>query len=611
MGTKGSKAGGDASAAGADTGVLNIYGYEGCSFHMRAMARANDVASQSGGRLSVETQTWPRPEFKEWVAGESQKHDVKHGSSPFVTLNGKYLGGCDDTLAWLDSAVAEWKAGAKLIDDDEPETHNYDYDMIVVGGGSGGMALSKAAATLLTPNGDVDPKVCCLDFVKPSPPGSTWGFGGTCVNVGCIPKKLFHTAAITRDTIMHAPKYGAPEEVTKAGETVWETVRGNIQQHIKKLNFGAVAEVRSGNVKYKNALGELKDAHTVECTNKKGKKETITARRIVLAMGGRPAYPDIPGAREYGVTSDDIFSLEKAPGKTVVVGASYIALECAGFLTGLGYDTTVLMRSIPLRGFDQEMANIITDFMEAEGTHFKKGVTPTEVKKDEAGKLHVVLSNGESIECDTVLFAMGRVPDAKINLEAAGVKTHPKSGKIVVDSVERTSTPNIYAIGDIIHEGLELTPVAIQTGRLLAKRLYGGGSQLMSQEMVPTTVFTPLEYGCVGPSEEDAIKQYGESNIEIYHTKFTPLEWTVADKPANVCYLKLITSKKENEKVIAFHILSPNAGEILQGVSVAIRAGATKAHFDDTVGIHPTIAELFTDLKVTKSSGVSADQGGC
>eukprot|EP01063_Lacrimia_lanifica_P038950 TRINITY_DN840_c0_g3_i1.p1 TRINITY_DN840_c0_g3~~TRINITY_DN840_c0_g3_i1.p1 ORF type:complete len:502 (+),score=231.24 TRINITY_DN840_c0_g3_i1:70-1575(+) len=499
-----------------------------------------------------------------------------------------------------------------FIDDAEPEQHSYDYDVIVIGGGSGGMAVSKAAAKFLTPPGsNSDPKVCCLDFVKPSPPGTTWGFGGTCVNVGCIPKKLFHTAAITRDVILHSPQYGAPESLGKTGDTVWEEVMQNIQMHIKKLNFGSVAEMRDVNVKYKNALGELKDAHTVECTNKKGKKETITARRIILAMGGRPAYPDIPGAREFGITSDDIFSLKKSPGKTVVVGASYIALECAGFLTGLGYDATVLMRSIPLRGFDQQIAEKIVDFMAAEGTKFIKGVTPTAVEKLDSGKLKVALSNGDSVECDTVLFAMGRVPDAKINLEAAGVKTHERSGKIITDENERTSTPNIYAIGDIIHGGLELTPVAIQTGRHLADRLYNNGTTLMKQHLVPTTVFTPLEYGVVGPSEEDAIKEYGEENIEVYHTQFQPLEWTVPEKAATACYLKMITLKKEKDRVVSFHILCPNAGEILQGVAVAVKCGATKQHFDDTIGIHPTIAEMMCDLKVTKSSGASVDQGGC
>ena len=577
---------------------LVVTGWKGCPFHDKAAIAAQEVSTRSGGNVGVRVNTMERDAFREWAVGEGERLGKQHKTSPLVTKDGALLGGCDDTLAYLKAYEASSANNVQLKDDAESDDHKYDFEMIVIGGGSGGMALSKAAAELLTPDGlanGAEPKVCCLDFVKPSPPGTKWGFGGTCVNVGCIPKKLFHTAAIHRDTIMHAPHYGAPEELAQPTQFSWENVKDNIQMHIKSLNFGSVSELRSANVKYKNALGKMIDAHTVECTNKKGATESITARRIVLAMGGRPAYPDIPGAKEYGITSDDIFSLEKSPGKTVVVGASYIALECAGFLTGLGFDTTVLMRSIPLRGFDQQMAGIIVDHMAAEGTTFRRGVTPTKVEKLDNGKLVVYLSDNASIECDTVLFAMGRVPDNKVDLAAAGVET-AKSGKIIVDKAERTSTPHIYAIGDIIEGGLELTPVAIKQGRLLAKRLYDHGTGLMSQAAIPTTVFTPLEYGVCGYAEEDAIKAFGENNIEVYHSFFKPLEWSVAKKPDGVCYIKMITDLKNNEKVIGFHILTPNAGEILQGVAVAMRAGATKEMFDDTIGIHPTVAELMTTL---------------
>ena len=571
-----------------------INGYDGCGFADRAIAAAEKLAATSGGTVTVRSSMVPRSEFKDWATKESAARGVSHLTSPFVVHNGTFLGGCDDTLRLLGEIAAK---GAKLVDDDEPQEHSYDYEVIVIGGGSGGMAASKAAADLLTPDGlaqGMDPKVCCLDFVKPSPPGTKWGFGGTCVNVGCIPKKLYHTAAIHRDTVMHAPRYGAPENLADPVPIEWSRVRENIQMHIKSLNFGSVSEMRSANVKYKNALGKLVDAHTVECTNKKGAKENITARRIVLAMGGRPNYPTIPGAKEHGITSDDIFSLEKSPGKTVVVGASYIALECAGFLTGLGYDTTVLMRSIPLRGFDQQIAEGIADFMQEEGTHFRRGVTPTKVEELPTGRKVVHLSNNETIECDTVLFAMGRVADTQIGLEEAGV-TLAKSGKVIVNSVERTSKSNIYAIGDIVEGGLELTPVAIQAGRLLMKRLYGKATKLLDATNIATTVFTPLEYGVVGYSEEDAIAKFGEANIEVYHMKFKPLEWTVAQK-GDGCYIKMITDKKNDERVIGFHILTPNAGEILQGVAVAVKAGATKEMFDDTIGIHPTVAELMTTL---------------
>jgi len=186
-----------------------------------------------------------------------------------------------------------------------------------------------------------------------------------------------------------------------------------------------------------------------------------------------------------------------------------------------------------------------------------------------------------------------------------------KSGKVVVDKYERTSVPHIYAIGDIIEDGLELTPVAIQSARLLARRLYRGGTELMDQLNVSTTVFTPLEYGVVGYSEEDALKKFGEKNIEVYHQSFQPLEWTLPKRPNSSCFMKLVCDKADDERVVGFHVLSPNAGEITQGVGLAFQCGVKKAHFDKCVGIHPTIAEVFTTMTITKSSGDSAAAGGC
>lgn len=487
------------------------------------------------------------------------------------------------------------------------------YDLLVIGGGSGGLAASKAAAKF-------GKKVAVCDFVRPSPAGTTWGLGGTCVNVGCIPKKLMHQASLLGEAINDASSYGW--EVPEKPVHNWGSMVNAVQMHIKSLNFGYRSELMTNKVKYMNAYATFVDPHTVEAVDKKGMKTTITADTFVIATGGRPKVPDIPGA-ELTISSDDIFNMKSPPGKTLVIGASYVALECAGFIHGVGYDTTVMMRSIPLRGFDQQMAGKIKDYMVEGGIPFIEGAVPTAVEGVSDGKKRVswATSAGEmgADEFDTVLVAVGRdVCTGALGLEAAGVELNSRSGKVFTVG-EQTNVPHIYAIGDIIDgEALtppskltELTPVAIQAGKLLAARLYGGATGMMDYTNVPTTVYTPIEYGCVGLAEEDAEAVYGAENLEVYHSYFKPLEWTVPHRGDNACYAKLICDINDSERVVGLHVVGPNAGEMTQGFGVAMKLGATKATFDETVGIHPTSVEQFTTLSVTKRSGVSAETTGC
>ncbi|KAJ9589625.1 hypothetical protein L9F63_017165, partial [Diploptera punctata] len=525
----------------------------------------------------------------------------KQKTVPNVFVNKTHVGGCDATFEALDNGkLNELLAGI-----------SYDYDLIVLGGGSGGLAASKEAATL-------GQKVLVCDYVKPSPKGTTWGLGGTCVNVGCIPKKLMHRAAIIGCDLKDAPHFGwkIPESV----EHNWDEMVSNIRNYIKSLNFGYRKSLREKKVDYKNAFVTFIDNHTVELTNKAGKKETVSGRHFIIACGGRPNYPDIPGAIEYGITSDDIFSLSHHPGKCLIVGASYIALECAGFLHGLGFDCTIMVRSIFLRGFDQQVAEMIGDHMKNHGIKFIRPCVPTKVEEINEGKpgLYKVtakmMDTKEIVEGEynTVLFAIGRSACTDpLNLQNVGVIINPSNKKIVVDGTEHTSMKNIFAIGDVIDGKLELTPVAIQAGQLLARRLYGKSDVPMDYQNVPTTVFTPLEYGFVGLSEEDAIKKYGESDIEVYHSNYNPLEYALSKRDENTCYAKLVCVKSEQDRVVGLHILGPNAGEITQGFALGVKLNAKKSDFANLVGIHPTDAEIFTTMNVTKSSGLSVQKTDC
>lgn len=522
---------------------------------------------------------------------------------PNVFINGKHLGGCDDTL----KAHAENQL-LNMIN--EEVSSSYEYDLIVIGGGSGGLAAAKEAANL-------GKKVALLDFVKPSPQGTSWGLGGTCVNVGCVPKKLMHRASILGEEFHDSKAFGwdVPPQIKHN----WDTMKNAIQDHIGSLNWGYRVDLRDKKVNYVNGYGEFINNHKINATKQNDTTVEMTAEYFIVATGERPRYPDIPGAKEYAITSDDLFSLPYCPGKTLCIGASYVSLECAGFLAGLGLDTTVMVRSILLRGFDQQCAEIIGDYMQKHKVKFIRGAVPTKIERIEEGtpgkyRVTAQTSATEQIveEYNTILMAIGRDPcTSGIGLENVGVQLNPKSGRVICNDQDQTSTAHIYAIGDIVEGRPQLTPVAIQAGRLLARRLFTSSPVLCDYRSVPTTVFTPIEYGAIGYSEEDAVQAFGEDNIEVYHSNFMPLEWTVPHHEENACYAKIICNSAENERVIGFHVVGPNAGEITQGYAVAMRRGATKEDFDMTIGIHPTCSETFTTLSVTKRSGESTEVSGC
>ncbi|CAH2277520.1 thioredoxin reductase 1, cytoplasmic isoform X1 [Pelobates cultripes] len=532
---------------------------------------------------------------------------VMETALPSVFVKEKFIGEYDGIIKLSKEGLFQ-----KLLEGKEEKTSDnaYDYDLIVIGGGSGGLAASKEAT-------QYGKKVLVLDYVTPSPLGTQWGLGGTCVNVGCIPKKLMHQAALLKQALKDCQKFGW--QVDSNIQHSWETMTESIQSYIGSLNWNYRVSLLEKEVKYENGYGEFVEPHKIKTTNSRGKVKYFTAEKFIIATGERPRYLGINGDKEYCITSDDLFSLPYCPGKTLVVGASYVALECAGFLAGLGLDVTVMVRSILLRGFDQQMATKIGDHMEEHGVKFIRQFVPTKIEQIEAGTPGKLLVTSQSTdgteiteEYNTVLLAIGR--DActrRIGLEIPGVKINEKTGKIPVNDEEQTNVPYIYAIGDVLEDKIELTPVAIQAGRLLARRLYGDSKLKCDYVNVPTTVFTPLEYGACGLSEENAILKYGEENIEVYHSYFWPLEWTVPARDNNKCYAKIICNLKDNEKVIGFHVLAPNAGEITQGFAAAIKCGLTKDQLDYTIGIHPVCAEIFTTLTVTKRSGGNILQSGC
>lgn len=483
------------------------------------------------------------------------------------------------------------------------------YDLLVIGGGSGGLACANRAAKL-------GKRVAVCDYVDPSPRGSTWGLGGTCLNVGCIPKKLMNASAGVGRTIANAEAYGWAVE----GESVplrervrhdWSALVRRVQNYIKSQSFSLRAELMQNGVTYLNAAARFADSNSVVVVDRAAKETTLSAHQIVIATGGRPKRLDIPGG-ELAISSDDLFSRAEPTGKTLIVGASYIALECAGFLQEMGQPTTVLMRSAPLRGFDRDMAETVKLDLEARGVAFVAGAAPISIAKKEAGLLVKWKIAGEDAqdEFDTVIAAIGRSCDtSKLGLERAGVKAS-ESGKIpVLDNT--TNVSHIHAIGDVIDgaalqppcSNTELTPVAVQSGLLLAERLFADSGRRMDFACVPTAIYTPLEYACIGYSEEDAVLRFGKHDVEVFHSD-------VRDLHAAICpirhagYAKLVCLKSQRLRVVGWHCCAPCASEIVQGFAVAARLGATKHDYDATLGVHPTIAEGMVGMTTLKSERI-------
>ncbi|MDA8110599.1 MAG: glutathione-disulfide reductase [Betaproteobacteria bacterium] len=444
----------------------------------------------------------------------------------------------------------------------------YDFDLFTIGGGSGGVRASRMAA-------GYGARVAIAEADR---------FGGTCVNVGCIPKKLFAYAAHFRDDFRDAASFG-----WTLGEPSfdWRTLLANKDREIARLNGVYERVLVNAGVRILRGRATLRDAHTVELGGR-----SYSARYVLVATGSWPQVPQIPG-REHAITSNEAFHLERLPASVVVVGGGYIALEFASIFRGLGVETTLAYRGPRLlRGFDAELGTRIAEEMRAKGVAIRLDASPARIERVADGTLELAYQDGARERAGAVMFATGRRPNTRgLGLEAAGVALDA-DGAVVVDAYLKSSVDSIYALGDVTHR-MNLTPVATAEGMALARTLFRGEPTALDYANVPTAVFANPNLAAVGLSEEKARERHGE--VEVYKASFRALKHTLAGSDERT-FMKLVVDAR-SQRVLGAHMIGPDAGEIIQGIAIAVKLGATKAQFDSTIGIHPTAAEEFVTMR--------------
>jgi len=444
------------------------------------------------------------------------------------------------------------------------------FDLLVIGGGSGGLAHAQRAA-------EYGVKAAVVEY-KP--------LGGTCVNVGCVPKKVMWYAAHHAHQMHHAKDYGY--DVAVNGHD-WRALKSNRDAYIRRLNGIYEANLKKREVTHIFGEASFVDADTVSIDGK-----LYAADRIVIASGGRPITPNIPGA-EHGITSDDFFELEERPERVLIAGSGYVAVELAGVFNGLGSKTKIVVRKDGvLRDFDKMLSTELTAAMVNSGIELETGVIPKSLRRTDAGLVLSAEDGREFGPVDAVLWAIGRAPNTEsLAAEKAGVELD-KRGFVPTDLLQQTNVENIFALGDVTGRAA-LTPVAIAAGRRLADRLYGGmDGRHLDYRLIPTVIFSHPTIGTVGMTEAEATSEYGDA-VKVYSSGFTPMFYALGeDKQRSV--MKLITAG-DDELVVGLHAIGDGADELLQGFAVAMRMGATKKDFDDTVAIHPTNAEEVVTMR--------------
>ena len=453
-----------------------------------------------------------------------------------------------------------------------------DFDLFVIGGGSGGVRCARIAAGHGARVGIAESRF----------------WGGTCVNVGCVPKKFMVMAAEYGAMAEDARGFGW--DIAKTGYD-WTRLITAKDKEISRLNGIYTRLLEQAGAKIFDARASFIDAHTLDVGG-----ERITAERIVIATGGHPTGLDIPGA-EHAIISDDIFVMKELPKRVAMVGGGYIAVEFAGVFAGLGVETHMVYRQpLPLRGFDEDLRLCLANELAANKVVLHPDCVPTSIALED-GKQSLALSDLSMLDVDAVFFATGRAPNTKgLNLEAAGVETG-EAGEVKINEDFATNVPHIYALGDVT-DRLNLTPVATAEGHALADTLFGGKERKVSLENVPTAVFSIPPIATVGITEAEAAKR--PEGARIFLTRFTPMRHAISGRKRQTL-MKLIVDAK-TDKVLGAHMLGEDAPEIMQGLAVAIITGATKADFDRTIGIHPTAAEEFVTLR-TQTRVVGPETG--
>jgi glutathione reductase (NADPH) len=450
-------------------------------------------------------------------------------------------------------------------------TRHFNY--LAIGAGSGGIASANRAAMRGASAAVIEANAV----------------GGTCVNVGCVPKKVMWNAAHIAEAVKYGPDYGF--DITQNNFS-WQTLVQSREAYIQRIHASYQRGFSSNGVSYINGYARFIDARTVEVNG-----ERITADHITIAVGGKPSRPQIPGA-EYGINSDGFFALTQQPKKALVVGGGYIAVELAGVLHALGSETHLLVRKDrPLRNFDSDITDMLLERMTQDKLALHTQSNVSHVEKAANGLLTVRCDNGTVFsDVDCLIWAIGRDPaTAGLQLDAAGVTTD-KHGFIPTDKYQNTNVSGIYAVGDVTGEA-QLTPVAIKAGRLLAERLFNPAlaDAHMDYRLIPTVVFSHPVIGTIGLTEHEAREQFGAEAIKVYRSNFAAMYNAVTEHRA-LSRFKLVCAGKD-EKVVGLHGIGEGMDEILQGFAVAMKMGATKADFDATVALHPTSAEEFVTLR--------------